>query len=190
MIPKRPYLLRAFYDWIVDNDMTPHIVVNALADEVEVPRKHVKDGQIVLNIRPGAVHDFIMDNTAVSFSARFGGVSYYIYCPIYAIEAIYAREAHAEGIGFAPDEYTAEGVTAGPAKKANLKPVLTAVSSSDSVDGADFDEDAADDDDTGVDQESGPAASDNGSDEPTGTKGKGKRKGGDSGKRPSLRVIK
>ena len=105
MIPKRPYLLRAFYDWIVENDMTPHIVVNALADEVTVPKQHVKDGKIVLNLSPMAVQDFMVDNDALSFSARFGGVAFYIYCPMHAIEDIYARETPSEGISFSPDEY-------------------------------------------------------------------------------------
>ncbi|PID48720.1 MAG: ClpXP protease specificity-enhancing factor [Proteobacteria bacterium] len=104
MTPKRPYLLRAFYDWIVDNNMTPHILVNADAVDVSVPRQHVKDGRIVLNIAPGAVYDFIMDNDAVSFSARFAGVAFYIYCPVYAIMAIYSRETQ-DGASFPADEY-------------------------------------------------------------------------------------
>ena len=105
MIPKRPFLLRALFDWIVENNMTPHIVVNTELDEVTVPKQHIKDGKIVLNISPMAVQDFIMDNEALSFSARFGGVSFYIYCPMYAIEAIYARESPVDGISFSPDEY-------------------------------------------------------------------------------------
>lgn len=105
MIPKRPFLLRAFYDWIAENNMTPHILVNTAAEEVTVPKQHIKDGKIVLNISPMAVQDFIMDNEALSFSARFGGVAFYIYCPMYAIEAIYARESPADGISFSPDEY-------------------------------------------------------------------------------------
>ena len=105
MIPKRPFLLRAFYDWIAENNMTPHILVNTEAEEVTVPKQHIKDGKIVLNISPMAVQDFMMDNEALSFSARFGGVAFYIYCPMYAIEAIYARESPADGISFSPDEY-------------------------------------------------------------------------------------
>jgi len=104
MIPKRPYLLRAFYDWIVDNNMTPHILVDATVVDVNVPRQHVKDGRIVLNISPAAVHDFIMDNDAVSFSARFGGVAFYIYCPMPAIMAVYSRETQ-DGASFPENEY-------------------------------------------------------------------------------------
>lgn len=104
MTPKRPYLLRAFYEWIVDNNMTPYITVDATADEVSVPRQHVKDGRIVLNISPTAVRDFVMDNDAVSFSARFSGVAFYVYCPIYSVLAVYSRETQ-EGASFPPDEY-------------------------------------------------------------------------------------
>lgn len=132
MTPKRPYLLRAFYDWIVENDLTPYILVNALADEVTVPKQHIKDGKIVLNISPMAVQDFMVDNEALSFSARFGGVSFYIYCPMYAIEAIYAREAPTEGISFSPDEYqTGEGSadTEKPSEDTAPAAVLSAVSS-------------------------------------------------------------
>ena len=180
MIPKRPYLLRAFYDWIVDCGMTPHIQVNALADEVDVPSRYVTDGRIVLNISPTAVQDFIMDNTAVSFSARFGGISYYLYCPVYAIEAVYARESPTNGISFSPDEYASDSVAAaGPTTKTKPKPVLTAVAAHDEntdqeeSDAAPIDDYA--DDGVGTD-----------SDSPT-DKNKSSRS---PKKRPSLRVIK
>nr|CAA6808200.1 MAG: Stringent starvation protein B [uncultured Thiotrichaceae bacterium] len=103
--PKRPYLLRAFYDWIVDNNMTPHIQVNAEVEDVNVPKQHVNNGKITLNISPTAIEEFMVDNVALSFSARFGGVSFYIYCPMQSIEAIYSREEPAEGISFSADEY-------------------------------------------------------------------------------------
>jgi stringent starvation protein B len=166
--PKRPYLLRAFYDWIVDNNMTPHLLVNADADEVNVPRQHIKDGKIVLNISPMAVQDFMMDNEALSFSARFGGVSFYIYCPMYSIEALYAREAPVEGVSFSASEYDeqAEGEDDGlrpvPVKP-KPKPKLTAVS-----DGGDEPEPAAEKS----------SDDDNDDDHPP------------PRKRPSLRVIK
>ncbi|MFI0399735.1 MAG: ClpXP protease specificity-enhancing factor [Thiolinea sp.] len=114
MTPKRPYLLRAFYEWIVDNNMTPYITVDATAEEVSVPRQHVKDGRIVLNISPTAVRDFVMDNDAVSFSARFSGAAFYVYCPIYSVLAVYSRETQ-EGASFPPDEYAqVKPVTKGP----------------------------------------------------------------------------
>lgn len=121
MTPKRPYLLRAFYEWIVDNNMTPYITVDATAEEVSVPRQHVKDGRIVLNISPTAVRDFVMDNDAVSFSARFSGAAFYVYCPIYSVLAVYSRETQ-EGASFPPEEYA-------QVKPATSKgPNLTAVS--------------------------------------------------------------
>ncbi|MEZ5479010.1 MAG: ClpXP protease specificity-enhancing factor [Thiolinea sp.] len=137
MIPKRPYLLRAFYDWIVDNNMTPHILVNALAKDVNVPRQHIKDGKIVLNISPSAVHDFMLDNDALSFSARFGGVAFYIYCPVYAIEAIYARESPVDGVSFAPDEYP--DIASDQQEGSSSRPTLSAVD--DSETGADNESD-------------------------------------------------
>ncbi|MFQ2738817.1 ClpXP protease specificity-enhancing factor [Aeromonas caviae] len=96
MTPSRPYLLRAFFDWLLDNDLTPHLVVNANIPHVMVPMQFVQDGQIVLNIAPRAVGQFHMDNDAVSFSARFGGVSQQVYIPMAAVLAIHARE---NGVG-------------------------------------------------------------------------------------------
>ncbi len=92
MTPSRPYLLRAFFDWLLDNDLTPHLVVNVSIPHVMVPMQFVQDGQIVLNIAPRAVGQFHMDNEAISFSARFGGVSQQVYIPMAAVLAIHARE--------------------------------------------------------------------------------------------------
>ena len=72
MTSNQPYLLRAFYEWIVDNDLTPYIVVDATLQGVEVPQEFVKDGQIVLNVSPSACVNFTMDLDALSFQARFG----------------------------------------------------------------------------------------------------------------------
>lgn len=147
MTPKRPYLLRAFYDWIVENDFTPYILVNALADEVTVPKQHIKDGKIVLNISPMAIQDFMVDNEALSFSARFGGVSFYIYCPMYSIEAIYAREAPTEGISFSPDEYQAAEESAGDQAGNDAAPVAVLNAVSNSVEDNSKDEGDVSDDD-------------------------------------------
>ncbi|TVZ40642.1 stringent starvation protein B [Alteromonadaceae bacterium 2753L.S.0a.02] len=93
MTSSRPYLIRALYEWIVDNDFTPHIVVNALAGGVEVPQKYVnKEGQIVLNIAPRAVASLELGNKAIAFNARFGGIPTDIYVPCHAVLGIYARE--------------------------------------------------------------------------------------------------
>lgn len=93
MTSSRPYLVRALYDWIVDNQCTPYLLVNALHDQVLVPQNYVNsDGQIVLNISPTAVNDFSMGDDNLSFSARFGGVPTDIFVPCAAIMGIYAKE--------------------------------------------------------------------------------------------------
>lgn len=102
MTPKRPYLFRAFYDWILDNELTPYIVVNAEIKGVEVPSEFVEDGQIVLNLAPHSIGQYMMNNIQLEFNARFGGVPRHIVVPIAAIDAIYARE-NGIGIGFEPE---------------------------------------------------------------------------------------
>ncbi|MGA6098682.1 ClpXP protease specificity-enhancing factor [Stutzerimonas marianensis] len=92
MTSSRPYLVRALYDWIVDNGCTPHILVHADHPGVQVPSGYASDGQIVLNVSPGAVRHLDMSNEAVSFEGRFGGVAHNLYVPSAAILAIYARE--------------------------------------------------------------------------------------------------
>jgi stringent starvation protein B len=92
MKSSRPYLIRALYEWIVDNDCTPHLLVNAEFVGVQVPSGFVSDGQIVLNVSPTAVRHLHMDNEAVSFEGRFAGVAQSLYIPAAAVLAIYARE--------------------------------------------------------------------------------------------------
>lgn len=93
MTSQRPYLLRALYEWVVDNGMTPHVLVNARCAGVRVPAHTVKDGQVVLNIAERAVAKLTMDNDGLRFSARFGGVPQNVVIPIAAVIAIYARES-------------------------------------------------------------------------------------------------
>ena len=97
--PKRPYLLRAYYDWLVDNDFTPYLVVNADYEGVNVPIEYVKDGQIVLNLSANATGNLLLTNDFVQFNARFNGVSREIYIPMGAAVAIYARE-NGDGVMF------------------------------------------------------------------------------------------
>jgi stringent starvation protein B len=92
MTSHRPYLLRALYEWIADNGMTPHLLVDATRPMVKVPTHAVKDGRIVLNIAERAVAGLQMTNEVISFSARFGGVSHAVSVPVSAVLAIYARE--------------------------------------------------------------------------------------------------
>lgn len=107
MTPTRPYFLRAIYEWIVDNGLTPFLAVNAESEGVLVPRDYVENGQITLNLAPGAIANLLMANDEVTFSARFSGTPYNIQVPMAAIMGIYARE-NGQGMAF-PDEYqTAE----------------------------------------------------------------------------------
>ncbi|MEL1263747.1 ClpXP protease specificity-enhancing factor [Pseudoxanthomonas putridarboris] len=102
MTSHRPYLLRALNEWIADNGMTPHLLVDATQPGVQVPSSAVKEGKVVLNIAERAVVRLVIDNEAVSFTARFGGVSYPVHVPISAVLAIYSRET---GQGMAlPDD--------------------------------------------------------------------------------------
>ncbi|MDF2153304.1 ClpXP protease specificity-enhancing factor [Vibrio sp. CAU 1672] len=103
MTARRPYMLRAFYDWLVDNDLTPHLVVDATLPGVRVPLEFVQDGQIILNIAPRAVGHLELSNDAVTFHARFSGRPHSVIVPVYAIQAIYARENGA-GTMFEPEE--------------------------------------------------------------------------------------
>ncbi len=102
MSSSRPYLLRAFYEWILDNNCTPHILVNAGWEGVDVPREHIKDGQIVLNISPTAVQNLLINNEAIEFDGRFSGVARSVYAPIAAIMGIYSRE-NGQGMIFEPE---------------------------------------------------------------------------------------
>jgi stringent starvation protein B len=92
MRSNRPYILRAFFDWIVDNDCTPYVVIDAHYPGVEVPQNYVTDGQIVLNIAPRAVTNFILDLEIIAFSTRFGGVPIEIQAPVSAVVGIYSHE--------------------------------------------------------------------------------------------------
>lgn len=102
MLSSKSYLFRALYEWILDSNCTPHMVVDAMQPGVNVPQQHVKNGQIVLNISPSAVVGFLMDKQAVEFSARFGGVPVSVYVPMHAILGIYARE-NGQGMMFEPE---------------------------------------------------------------------------------------
>ena len=100
----RPYLLRAIYEWIVDNNATPHVAIFAENPDVLVPQQFVNDGKIILNISPTAAQGLLIDNDSLSFSARFGGKPYNIYAPIGAIMALYASE-NGEGLSFDLEPY-------------------------------------------------------------------------------------
>jgi stringent starvation protein B len=101
-LPKRPYLLRALYDWIVDSEFTPYLLVSVEDESVQVPQEYVSEGKIVLNISPMAVRDLDLGQEAVAFSGRFGGRPFPIFVPMASIQAIYAKET-GEGMMFEPE---------------------------------------------------------------------------------------
>ena len=109
MKSSRPYLLRAIYEWLVDNKKTPHIMVNADIPDVVVPQQHVNDGKIVLNVAPEATGDLRMGNQVVTFAASFGDKDYDIYLPVASIEAIYAFE-NGRGMYFSDEDLVEEEV--------------------------------------------------------------------------------
>lgn len=100
MTSSKPYLLRALHEWILDNNMTPHLIVDAEAQDVVVPPQAIQDGRVVLNISPSATRGLTLENDSVSFQARFSGVSRELWIPSAAILAIYARE-NGQGMMFA-----------------------------------------------------------------------------------------
>ncbi|MFT5133623.1 MAG: stringent starvation protein B [Gammaproteobacteria bacterium] len=104
MTSTRPYLLRALYEWMIDNGLTPHLLVDAKAEHVDVPRQYVENDKIVLNITPDAIQDLNIGNEFLSFNARFAGKSQHILTPVAAVLAIYAKE-NGEGMVF-PEEET------------------------------------------------------------------------------------
>ena len=118
MTSSRPYLIRALREWIIANDCTPHILVNALAQDVLVPQDYVNpDGQVVLNISPSAVVDYRVDDQKLCFKARFGGVPTEIYVPHHAVMGIYARE-NKQGMMFEREpEPSPEGPKPSPSGK-------------------------------------------------------------------------
>lgn len=103
MTSSRPYILRALYEWILENSCTPYILVNAYGEGVQVPQEHVKDGQIVLNIAPAAVHDLQIFDEAIAFSGRFAGIPTPVYVPVGSVLGIYARE-NGQGMVFEPEK--------------------------------------------------------------------------------------
>jgi stringent starvation protein B len=128
---QRPYLLRAMHEWMVDNGLTPHIVVDATHEGLAIPNEHVSDGKLVLNVSYAATRDLVLGNEFVEFEARFSGRPRRLRLPIGAVLGIYARES-GQGMVF-PDEYAtpeqgaSEDTTAGdepPAPEGGKRPTL------------------------------------------------------------------
>ncbi len=125
MTSSKPYFIRAIYEWILDNQLTPYLSVDAHSPQVMVPIQYAnKDGQIILNLAPRAIEKLHMSNEVVTFSARFGGVSTDLYIPCYAILGIYARE-NGQGMMFekepAPTPPSSPAPTEPSAKRPSLR---------------------------------------------------------------------
>jgi len=120
----KPYLLRAVYEWCVDNGYTPQISV-AVDERTRVPTEHVRDGEIVLNIGPLAANRLKMGNETIECSARFSGVAKELVIPVAAVTAIYARET-GQGMSFESEKAPAGGAAPGPKEppKPGAKPAL------------------------------------------------------------------
>jgi stringent starvation protein B len=103
MTSNRPYLLRALYEWITENNMTPHILVDASTGGVEVPEQAVQKGKVILNIDNAAVQELEMGNQWLTFKARFSGVAHAVAVPVEAVLAIYAKE-NGQGMMFAAED--------------------------------------------------------------------------------------
>lgn len=106
MTPQKPYLIRAIYEWLVDNQTTPYLLVNTRHEGCQVPREYIRDNRIVLNVAPDAVHNLTLDNEWISFSARFAGKAMDLFIPVAAVQAMYAKENN-EGMFF-PDDHSPE----------------------------------------------------------------------------------
>ncbi len=122
MTSNRPYLLRAVYEWICDNGLTPYIVVDAARPGVQVPPQAVSEGRVVLNLAPRAVANLEIGNEAITFMARFGGASRAVNVPVAAVQAIYARE-NGQGMLLAEDaQGNAMPATDSPAASSSTRP--------------------------------------------------------------------
>lgn len=129
MTSSRPYLIRALYQWIVDNGVTPYILVDASVEGVSAPAQYIQDGKIVLNIAPMAVRSLVLADEHISFNARFGGHSTDIFVPVSAVLAIYARE-NGQGMMFNDEPRSPEPPKPGghpPDDDASNKPKLRIV---------------------------------------------------------------
>lgn len=120
--PKQPYFLRAFHEWLTDNNFTPYLVVDATHDELVAPLEYANNGTLTLSISYQATHNLHMDNEFLSFSARFGGISRDLWIPMPAVLALFAKENPEHILPFDPSEY-AHAKTANPSSnKSNNQP--------------------------------------------------------------------
>lgn len=124
MTSLKPYLIRSIYEWIVDNDLTPHLLVDAENSDAILPQQFIEDGKIVLNIRPQAIQGLTLGNEEIQFNARFSGKPMHIITPVAAVMAIYAKE---NGKGMIFDQEDDSDKTPPPENKPPTRPTLRIV---------------------------------------------------------------
>lgn len=107
MTSAKPYLIRAIYEWIVDNEKTPYVSVDTTFPQVVVPEQYIANDGIILDIAPFSIKDLLVDNEAMSFKAQFNGIVHNIYIPIPAVVSIYASENN-QGMTFPKEEPTSQ----------------------------------------------------------------------------------
>ncbi len=105
MTSTKPYLVRAFNEWILDNQLTPYLLIDATYPNTHVPKEYVQEGRIVFNVTPGIISMLSITNEVVEFEARFSGRKRHIYAPMEAVLAIYAKE-NGQGMVFEPETQT------------------------------------------------------------------------------------
>lgn len=126
MTSLKPYLIRSIYEWILDNDLTPHLLVDATHPDALVPQAFIEDGRIVLNIRPAAIQGLHLGNEDIEFNARFSGRPLHILVPVVAVLAIYAKE-NGRGMVFDGQDEDHDPPSPTPTKKPATKPQLRIV---------------------------------------------------------------
>jgi stringent starvation protein B len=126
MTSSRSYLVRALYQWIVDNGVTPYVLVDAAVKGVDVPVQYIQDGKIVLNVAPMAVHNLTLGDNEITFNARFSGKPTNIFVPIQAVLAIYAKE-NGQGMMFTEEPGGSIPPDGGDGSSVAAKPKLRVV---------------------------------------------------------------
>lgn len=124
MTSLKPYLIRSIYEWIIDNELTPHLLVDAENPDAILPKNFIENGKIVLNMRPEAIQDLTLGNEEIQFNARFSGNPMRIIAPTTAVLAIYAKE-NGKGMVFDPEE--TDDDTPPPSETKHTKPQLRVV---------------------------------------------------------------
>jgi stringent starvation protein B len=124
MTSLKPYLIRSVYEWIVDNDLTPHLLVNAENNKGNLPADYIEDGKIILNMRPQAIDALSLGNELIEFNARFSGTAMAITASVNAVMAIYAKE---NGKGLVFDQENSDEDETPPEQPPPSKPTLRVV---------------------------------------------------------------